>query len=486
MVAKRAASSFLTSTPRISTPICGPSRRTSIIAASSPGPRWAAAPRGRKLNSRTRREKAPGPALSRAPRGAGRAYHGAMPIPLAGREGSIPWLVIGSVWITLAIASGLYFSFPVFFVALVEEFGWSRGATAAAFSISSVVQGLISPLVGMLVDRLGPRRVMLGGAALLGLGCTLSSRVTSLATLYLMVGVLAAIGACAVSWVPSGALIARWFTERRGSMMGLAFSGMGAGVLVMGPLAQWLIAGHGWRVAYLVLGVGTLAVLLPLIWLGVREAPAPPPRPSGEPQIEKPDDRGDVVDALRTRAFWALFFAYLCTPLAVFSVVTHSVAFAVDHGFPRLFVAGIFGLTGLLSVVGRVVFGIAADRIGRATSATVSYGCTAVGILCLLGLEVWPHVAALYTYAVFFGLGFGARGPIITAIAAQIFPGRRFGVIYGLLSVGNGIGGGLAPWFGGFVHDLTGSYRIAFLIAVGFCAIGSMCFWLARPRRPAL
>ena len=407
-----------------------------------------------------------------------------MPIPSRpGREASIPWLVIGTVWITLAIASGLYFSFPVFFVALVEEFGWSRGATAAAFSISSVVQGVISPLVGMLVDRLGPRRVMLGGATLLGLACTLSSRVTSLATLYLMVGVLAAIGVCAVSWVPSGALIARWFTERRGSMMGLAFSGMGAGVLVMGPLAQWLIAGHGWRVAYLVLGVGTLAVLLPLIWLGVREAPAPPRRPSGEPQAAQPDDRRDVSDALRTRAFWALFFAYLCTPLAVFSVVTHSVAFAVDHGFPRLFVAGIFGLTGLLSVVGRISFGFAADRIGRATSATISYGCTAAGTLCLLTLEISPHAAALYAYALLFGLGFGARGPIITAIASQLFPGRRFGVIYGFLSVGNGIGGGVAPWFGGFVHDVTGSYRLAFLIATGFCVVGSACFWMARPPR---
>jgi MFS family permease len=404
-----------------------------------------------------------------------------MPIPLPGRQGSIPWLVIGSVWVTLAIASGLYFSFPVFFVALVEEFGWSRGATAAAFSISSVVQGVISPLVGMLVDRLGPRRVMLGGAALLGLACVLSSRVTSLATLYLMVGVLAATGVCAVSWVPSGALIARWFTERRGSMMGLAFSGMGAGVLVMGPLAQWLIAGHGWRVAYLVLGVGTLAVLLPLIWLGVREAPAPPPRPGGEPPRAAPDDRRDVRDALRTRAFWALFFAYLCTPLAVFSVVTHSVAFAVDHGFPRLFVAGIFGLTGLLSIVGRITFGFAADRIGRATSATISYGCTAAGTLCLLTLEISPHAVALYAYALLFGLGFGARGPIITAIASQLFPGRRFGAIYGFLSVGNGIGGGVAPWFGGFVYDVTGSYRLAFLIAVGFCFVGSACFWLARP-----
>ena len=399
-----------------------------------------------------------------------------------------PWMVVGAVWVTLAIASGLYFSFPVFFVALLEEFGWPRGATAAAFSISSIAQGALSPVVGMLVDRVGPRRVMLGGAVVLGSACALASRIDSLASLYLVTGVLAAAGVCAVSWIPSGALIARWFAERRGSMMGLAFSGMGAGVLVIGPLAQWLITGYGWRAAYLVLGLGTLVVLVPLVALGVREPPvaATPGRGDVSGPTPPADAGREVGDALRTRAFWALFFAYLCTPLAVFSVVTHQVAFAVDHGFPRLFVAGIFGLTGLLSTVGRIVFGVAADRIGRTTSATISYGCTAVGTLCLLGLEVWPHVAALYLYALFFGLGFGARGPIITAMASQLFPGRRFGVIYGMLSVGNGIGGGVAPWFGGVVHDLTGSYRVAFLVAVGFCVLGSLCFWLARPRRPRL
>ena len=399
----------------------------------------------------------------------------------AGREALTPWIVVGAVWITLAIASGLYFSFPIFFVALLEEFGWSRGSTALAFSISSVTQGLLSPVVGTLVDRLGPRRVMLGGTFVLGGACLLSSRVGSLWSLYLVVGVLAAAGVCAVSWVPSGALIARWFAERRGSLMGLAFSGMGAGVLLMGPLAQWLIAIQGWRVAYLVLGAGTLAVLVPLVWFGIHDGPAPrrggvlPAVPAGGGAWP------DVRAALRTQAFWALFLAYLCTPLAVFPIVTHQVAFAVDQGFPRLFVAGIFGLTGLLSVVGRIAFGVAADRIGRAMSATISYACTALGTLCLLSIESWRHAAPLYAYAMLFGLGFGARGPIITAMAAQLFQGRRFGVIYGLLSIGNGIGGGVAPWFGGAVHDWTGSYRMAFLIAVSFCGMGAACFWLARP-----
>jgi MFS family permease len=392
------------------------------------------------------------------------------------------WIVLGSVWVTLAIASGLYFSFPVFFVPLFEEFGWSRGATAAAFSISSIVQGLLSPVVGILVDRFRPRRVILGGVLLLGGACLASSQVDSLWSLYLVVGVLAAAGACAVSWVPSGVLVARWFPDRRGSMMGIAFSGMGVGILVMGPLSQWLIDAQGWRGAYLVLGLGTIAVLLPLTWLGIYDPPSPAPPPTTAPAAALAAAR-EVRDALGTRAFWALFFAYLCTPLAVFPVVTHQVAFAVDQGFPRMFVAGIFGLTGLMSTVGRILFGFAADRIGRAPSATVSYACTAAGTLCLLALESWRHPAPLYAYALLFGLGFGARGPIITAMASQLFQGRRFGVIYGFLSVGNGVGGAVAPWFAGAIHDMTGSYRTAFLIAVFFCAMGAACFWLARPPR---
>jgi MFS family permease len=394
--------------------------------------------------------------------------------------------MIVTVWLTLGVTFGLLFSFPVFLVPLLEEFRWSRGVAAAAFSLSAIVQGALSPVVGLLVDRLGPRRVMLTGAVVVGVSCMLGSRITALWQLYLVVGVLTAAGVCAVGFVPSGALVAQWFARRQGSMMGLVFSGMGVGVLTFGPLAQWLISTRGWRSAYVILGIGALALLLPLVWLGVRPPPRPvAPEPASAPAATGPapaDGSMEVRAALRTRAFWALFFAYLFTPLAVFPVVTHQVAFAVDHGFPRMFVATIFGLTGLMSIAGRIIFGIAADRIGRALSATISYGCTAAGTLALLSLETWHQPAALYVYALLFGLGFGARGPIITAIAAELFPGRRFGAIYGIVSVGNGLGGAIGPWFAGALFDLTGSYRIPFLLATVFCAAGAICFWLARPR----
>ena len=393
-----------------------------------------------------------------------------------------PWLLILSVWLALGVTFGLMFSFSVFLVPLLEEFRWSRGLAAGAFSLSAVVQGLLSPLIGTLVDRFGPRRLILWGAVMLGVASILGSRITQVWHLYFVTGVVTAVGVCAVGWVPSAALLTQWFAQRQATMMGLAFSGMGVGVLTIGPLAQALISAYGWRHAYLVLGLGTLALLVPLVWIGIRDAPRAAPTPAARGSTHGGGVR--VRAALRTRAFWALFFAYMCTPLAVFTVVTHQVAFAVDHGFPRLFVAGIFGLTGFMSIAGRVIFGAAADRIGRAWSATVSYACTALGTLALLSIEQWPHSAGLYLYALLFGLGFGARGPIITAIAATRFPGRRFGAIYGFMSIGNGFGGAIGPWFAGALFDVTGSYRTPFLIATLFCVAGSVCFWLAeRPPR---
>src|SRR5688572_25508953 len=257
-----------------------------------------------------------------------------------------PWLLIVTVWLTLGVTFGLMFSFSVFLVPLLEEFGWSRGLAAGAFSLSAVVQGLLSPAIGALVDRFGARRLILWGVVALGVSSVLGSRIAAVWHLYVVTGVLTAVAISAIGWVPSAALVAQWFASRQATMMGLAFSGMGVGVLTVGPLAQWLISTHGWRNAYLALGIGTLVFLVPLVGLGVREAP----RASSSVAARASDAPGAggvrVRAALATRAFWALFFAYLCTPLAVFTIVTHQVAFAVDHGFPRMFVASIFGLTG--------------------------------------------------------------------------------------------------------------------------------------------
>jgi MFS family permease len=371
----------------------------------------------------------------------------------------------------------------VFLVPLVAEFQWSRALTAGALSASTVVQGLCAPPAGLLVDRVGPRRVILGGVLLVGIAAILTATIQAPWQLYLYTGVLGALGIVALGWVPMGVLLSRRFSARRGRVVGIAFSGMGIGVFAVGPLAQWLIVAIGWRSATALLGLAALALLLPLVWFGARDdTPAPAPASAGMSAATGAADPG-VSQATRTRAFWALFCAYFFTPLAVFPVATHSVAFAVDMGFSAMVAAWAFGLTGLMSTVGRVGFGIMADRAGGPWAATLSFACTAGGALALVALEVWPRGGWLLAFALLFGLGFGARGPIITAMASDRFGGRHFGAIYGVLNLGNGIGAAIGPWFGGVVHDLTGSYRVAFLTAAGCCAIGAACFWLARVPR---
>lgn len=394
----------------------------------------------------------------------------------------------------------------MFFVPLVEEFRWSRALTAGALSLSTIAQGLLAPATGALVDRVGPRPVVLAGAVLLASASLLAATIQAPWQLYLYTGVLGAMGLVALGWVPMGVLLSRWFSERRGRAVGIAFSGMGVGIFVIGPLAQWLIARSGWRVASATLGAGALLILLPLVSFGAQE---PDARAEGAPRRDRPpaapiagtgaEHRGlarareaprapaadpTLRDALRTREFWALWAAYFLTPLAVFPVATHQVAFAIDLGFAPMLAATVFGFMGLLSSLGRPVFGIAADRFGGPLAATVSFGCTAAGALSLLALEASPGTPWLVAYAVLFGLGFGARGPIITAMASDRFGGRRFGAIYGVLNLGNGVGAAVGPWLGGAVHDAFGSYRIAFLSSVLFSALASACFWLARRRAP--
>jgi len=404
-------------------------------------------------------------------------------------------VLVSVVWATLAVAYGLFFSFSVFFVPLIEEFRWSRGLTAGAMSVSAIVQGLCAPLAGVVADRFGSRPVIVGGVVVLAGASMLAATIHAPWQLYLYTGVLGALGLVAVGWVPTGLLLSRWFSARRGRMAGIAFSGMGFGVFVIGPLTQWLIATTTWRTASFLLGLSTLILLLPLVLWGIHDptpggserpsasgSAAPPPHRAPVPPVTRHPD-ATLRDALRSRAFWALFAAYFFTPLAVFPVATHAVAFTVDHGYPAMLAASAFGAMGLMSSLGRVGFGFAADRFGGPLAATLSYACTAGGTAALLALDVAPGAGWLVIFSLLFGLGFGARGPIITAMASERFGGRRFGVIYGVLNLGNGVAGAIGPWFGGVVHDVTGSYRLAFLAAIAFCGCGATCFWLAR--RPA-
>ncbi len=399
------------------------------------------------------------------------------------------WFIMGQSFVTTALVFGVWFSYAVFFIALLEAFDWSRGGAAMAFSVGNVVQAAVSPLVGMLTDRWGPRAVVVGGLGAIAVGLAACSVVQALWHLIVLFGVIVGLGVGLAGQVSHAALLSRWFVKRRGTMIGFAFAGMGLGVKVMGPLSQALTSRLGWRYAFVALG--SIAALYALtVLLTLRNQPEDVGlQPYGaDGSADKPETapHGEaawtVRQALRTRQFWALGLAQVLIPLGVFPVSVHQVAYLTDLGFSRVLAAGVLGYMGVMSSFGRLLFGALSDRLGRFGGVALSVVFSQLGILALLMLDgasvTWP----LYLYAVCFGLGYGARGPIISAIAADRFPGRSFATIFGFISIGHGLGGALGPWYGGAMYDRLGSYTLAFALAcVSLCGVIG-CFWVATRR----
>jgi MFS family permease len=398
------------------------------------------------------------------------------------------WAIVAISFVNIALAYGLNFSFSVFFVAILEEFKWSRATVAGAFSLSSLILGIGSWPGGRLVDRFGPRKVLMVGAIILSLATMASALIREVWQLYFLLGILAGLGICGLGWVPNSVLLSNWFVRNRGSMVGIAFSGMGIGILALGPLAQYLISSLGWRLTYLVLGLAVLGLLLPLN-LFLQD------RPNRERESESPDQgqRGRVPKArdpkeevdwtlkrsMETLPFWALFLSFFLIPLGIYPVAIHQVAYIIDQGYDKILAALVFGTMGLLSTAGRPLFGALSDRIGREKAVTWSFISSVAGILILIFLPALKSIFWLYLYAVLFGLGFGARGPIVAAMMADMFSGKHFGSIYGFINIGNGIGGALGPWLGGLLYDLTGSYRIPFFCCIPALVLACFLFWVA-------
>ena len=406
------------------------------------------------------------------------------------------WFTLGQAFITTAVTFGVWFSFAIFFVALVEDFGWSRADASLAFSLGNLLQAVLAPLVGILTDRLGARRIISTGLGLMALALAGCSQVQTLWHFLVFFGLGVGGGVVLAGPVAHSALLANWFVRQRGAVLGFAFAGMGIGVQLVGPLAQQLILLVGWRQSFIVLAGGTAAYAV-FVALTLRHHPhqvglepygASPPDPSRvtpahlASQSPQPHHLWTVREALRTREFWALALAQVLIPAGILPIAAHQVAYLVDTGFSKVVAATVLGYMGFMSACGRVAFGVLSDRLGRFGSVTLSVLCSQIGIVVLLGISdaiiAWP----LYLYALFFGLGYGARGPIISALTADLFPGRHFGTIFGLMSIGHGIGGALGPWYGGYVYDRLGTYTSAFVVALlALCGVIG-CFWLATRR----
>ena len=389
-----------------------------------------------------------------------------------------PWLVAAIAFVVLGFSRGLHSSFGVFNVALLDNFGWSRGATAGIFSVVLAVDALLSPVVGHLLDRYGTKLISIGGCLALVIGLYLSSRVTALWQLYICFGLVLAVGFTFAGMVPHIFLVSEWFSQKRASAIGVVYAGTGVGIMALAPLSEWLISNYGWSRTFEIYAAIVLFALVPIVWISYQPGPYSHRgarhghRPAGEKQWT-------AQLALQSLQFWLLFIARIGAASGTTVIVTHQVAHVADVGFSKMTAASIFGLAGITSSFGRVIFGFIADRLSKQAAYTLNIVMTVIGVGALIVLHEPSQAWLLYVYVIFFGIGFGSRAVIFSSLTADIFAGKGFGSILGYSTVAVGVGGALGSYLGGAFHDWTGSYTVSFILSTLLLAVSDVCIWLA-------
>jgi MFS family permease len=384
------------------------------------------------------------------------------------------WVVAALFTVTFTLAIP-FAAFGVFLPALAQEFGWSRGAISVALSINLLLGGAAGFAVGALADRYGPRALLAGTAALAGTGFALTSLVHALWHIYLLVGVLGGIGMSAF-YVLSTSTVARWFEQRRGLAIGIVLTGFNLGFVAGGPAAAWLIEHVGWRTAYVTLG-GSAGLVGAVAALGVRyPAPAaaslgiryPAPaaavldraRPALIPVRSLQRESGaSLREAMVDPRLWYLNVSWFLMGMVLTTLSVHVVPYARDHGIDLERAALALTSYGLGSVVGRLVFGPAADRLGTTSAIRLGF---AIQIIALAALVTTPSAQWLPPLMMAYGIGFAGADTAIVRVIPDVFGLRALGAIMGVLSLGWRCGAALGPAATGFVYDATRSYALSF------------------------
>lgn len=409
------------------------------------------------------------------------------------------WVILAICFFAIVAGFVCRNTFSVFYPAIVNEFGWTRGNTALIYSINVLVYGLVAPFAGGLADRFRPRYVLATGAVLTGIGMALCSLATAKLQFYLLYGVLAAIGLSVAGWVPVATLLTNWFVRRRALVFGVLGAGFGVS-LVAAYTTQYVILSLGWRMAYLIIGLLVAIVIPPICVLFIRRTPAEKGLfPDGMSAAEAEGQPAYVVDglskarlrtrewtlgeAVRARQFWLLFMIWVCTMgLVEQTVISQQVYFYLDAGYLPLTAATFYGAFGISLAIGNLL-GSLSDRIGRDRFCMPSFiMCLAFACLLFLMKDAsTPWVPSVF--AVGFGLGFGSLCCVLNATVADIFHGKHYGRIAGVITLGFAIGGSVSPWLAGYLYDQSDSHTSTYLMVVVALVASMTMFQILAPRK---
>jgi MFS family permease len=344
--------------------------------------------------------------------------------------------------------------------------------------------------LGILLDRVGPKRIIAwstAGWALILIG---TAWLTDVWQLFLVYGILGGIGTGGLAYVANNALISRWFVRYRGLATGMAQAGVPLGAAIYGPLGQLGVATIGWRTTHMAFGCVVLAVAIPLILLVHRDDP----REMGLlPDGRSPQERVDTASAPPRnpsghvgpgfpRGYWAIFGANTLRGLTMYAILVHQVAYLVDVGFSRMAAASYFSMGAFLSIAGGLAAGAISDRIGRPRTYAGLAALFALGYVSLLLTRGPSHVVTLWMYVVATGVANGGVGPVFTAFLTDRLQGPRLGFLLGLQNIGFGAGATLAPFLAGVAFDLLGGYTLVFVL-MALAILGCSVIVSATARR---
>lgn len=402
------------------------------------------------------------------------------------------WIVGAITFLAILAGSGVRSTFGVFIKPIEKEMGWDRAAISVAASFSLFLQGAVGPLIGKLVDRFGPRKMLCGGILLLAAGAYASSQVTRLWQLYLASGVLVPLGAGGGAVVTASAVAARWFEKGRGLFLGMSAAGLSAGQLVFLPASMALTVAYGWRQTYSFMALFLIVVIVPLIaWLirddpeevGLQRYGAGETERRGKADVSLRAERTSIRLAIRTRSFWLLAGAYFVCGYTTSGVVgTHLIPHALEQGVPEMAAAGALGLMGGMNVVGTLASGYICDRYGARLPLALYYFLRGASLVFL----IWVHdIFTLQIFAILFGLNYISTVPPTSTLVADFFGRLSVGVIVGWVFLSHQVGAAVGSYVGGIVHNLTGGYELAFLSGgiLGFVASALVLALEKDPRR---
>ena len=393
------------------------------------------------------------------------------------------YLIVGLAFIMMFVFWGAFYAFGIFFKPILKEFGWTRAITAGAFSLCSIVQGLLGIAMGGLTDKFGARLVMTLCGLLLGLGYLLMSQLSAIWQLYLFYGVIVGAG-MGGSFAPLMSTVARWFMRRRSTMTGIVSAGTGIGALIGPPVVSRLIPGYGWRVSYVILGSIVLAVIILCAQLMRRD-------PSRMGQVAYGEDTGkkkalernarelSLREAVCTIQFWIVFGMIFSLGFCVFAIMVHIIPHAAELGISTISAANILATIGGASVFGKVLLGRAADRIGSRQTFIIGFFLMLVALVMVLPAK---GELILYLFASLFGFALGGCVSSESPIVAELFGLSSHGLILGVIAFSFLLGGAVGPFLFGYIFDVSGSYQWGFLVCAAMSFVGLILTAILRRR----